>query len=258
MVRVLPALRTGSQAGLREAKMTVDQTMPEGKWNFDDAVAEAFDDMLERSVPAYNTMRELTTSLAREFITPTDDVLDLGCSRGQALVPLVRGRSATARRYVGIDVSEPMLAAARREFATEIEEGFVEIRRHDLRERYPNDVSPSVTLAVLTLQFTPIEHRQRIVQDAYNATVPGGALLLVEKVLGAGSHLHDVFDREYLRMKSRNGYTDEQIARKKASLEGVLVSMSASMNEALLRSSGFRHVDCYWRWLNFAGWVAVR
>lgn len=241
--------------------MTVDQTVPGDRWTFDESVTDAFDDMLARSIPAYNTMRELTTTLARTFVQSGTTVLDLGCSRGAALEPLVRDRlyhPERATRFVGIDVSEPMLAAARQRFAKEIDDGLVEIRNHDLRRGYPNDINVSVTLAILTVQFTPIEYRQRIIQNAYDATVPGGALLIVEKVLGAGSQLHDVFDDEYLRFKAGNAYSEEQIARKKASLEGVLVSMTARANEQLLRDVGFRWIDCYYRWLNFAGWVAVK
>lgn len=235
-----------------------DQVMPKGKWEFDEAVTDAFDDMLARSIPAYNTMRTLTTSLAHDLFIDGTDLLDIGCSRGAAMEPLITDRSLDIRHALGVDVSQPMLAAARSRFRKQIGEGLVDIRALDLRHGYPDDVSPSVTLAVLTIQFTPIEYRQRILQDAYNLTVPGGALLVVEKVLGAGAHLHDVFDREYLDFKGRNAYTAEQIARKKASLEGVLVSLTARENERLLREVGFRYVDCYYRWLNFAGWVAVK
>jgi tRNA (cmo5U34)-methyltransferase len=59
-------------------------------------------------------------------------------------------------------------------------------------------------------------------------------------------------------MKRRRGYTNEQIDRKRLSLEGVLVPVTARWNEDLLRAAGFGEVDCFWRWMNFAGWVAVR
>lgn len=245
--------------------MATDQVMPEGKWQFDDAVADAFDDMLARSIPAYNVMRELTGSLAERFLVDGFDVVDLGCSRGAAVEPLVSAWSDCVRRFILVDVSEPMLAAARGRYREQIESGKVEVLNFDLRLGYPvipeaEPAAPtsSVTLCVLTLQFTPIEYRQRIIQDIYDSTIPGGALLLVEKVLGEGARLHRTFDEEYLNFKRRNKYTEEQIARKKASLEGVLVSQTAAENERMLRSAGFRYVDTYYRWLNFAGWVAVR
>lgn len=240
---------------------TRDETMPAGKWTFDEGVTDAFDDMLERSIPAYNVMRELTTKLAIRFATPHSTIVDLGCSRGSALRPLVDHFTPTAdegMRFLGVDVSEPMLAAAQRTFAADRR---VHIGHHDLRRGWPDQYAPqpvSVVLAVLTLQFTPIEYRQRILRAIYENLAPGGALLLVEKVLGFNARLHDVFDDEYLAFKGRSGYTDEQIARKKASLEGVLVSQTAAGNEWMLQRAGFDAVDAYYRWLNFAGWVAVK
>lgn len=240
---------------------TRDETMPASKWAFDAAVTDAFDDMLERSIPAYNLMRELTTRLAIRFALPDSYIVDLGCSRGSALRPLVDHFTESTDEgmsFLGVDVSEPMLAAARQTFARDHR---VTIREHDLRSGYPtlaDGERASVTLAVLTLQFTPIEYRQMILSDVYQHTASGGVVLVVEKVLGNTADLHRVFDDEYLSFKARSGYTEEQIARKKASLEGVLVSLDADHNASMLYRAGFRSVDCYYRWLNFAGWVAVK
>jgi tRNA (cmo5U34)-methyltransferase len=56
----------------------------------------------------------------------------------------------------------------------------------------------------------------------------------------------------------RNGYTEAEVERKRLALEGVLVPVTAAWNEDLLFGAGFTSVDCFWRYLNFAGWVAVR
>jgi len=66
-----------------------------------------------------------------------------------------------------------------------------------------------------------------------------------------------VCPRNSYRLKRAN-YTQEEVDRKRASLEGVLVPVTAPWNEDFLRTVGFWHVDCFWRWMNFAGWVAVR
>lgn len=235
-----------------------DRVLAQGKWSFDSEVTDAFDDMLARSVPAYNTMRDLTDALARRFIRPGTDVVDLGCSRGEAMRRLVASNGTLGvRTFVGVEVSEPMLDAARLSFRSEIASGSVRIESLDLRDHYPVAFA-SVTLAVLTLQFVPVEYRARVLRNAWRSTVEGGALILVEKVLSDDERVHETFDAEYLAMKVRNAYTPEQIAAKKKSLEGVLVSATPSGNEAMLRAAGFRTVECFWRWLNFAGWVALK
>ena len=81
---------------------------------------------------------------------------------------------------------------------------------------------------------------------------------MVEKVIGATNRLDEDMIGIYHDHKRTMGYTDEQIERKRLSLEGVLDPLLARWNENLLHGSGFKHGDCFWRWMNFAGWVAVK
>jgi tRNA (cmo5U34)-methyltransferase len=234
----------------------VDETMPEGKWAFDESVTAAFDDMLDRSIPQHDVMRNAVFTLGQRFVKPKTDIVDLGCARGAALEPFVREFGAY-NRFVGIEVSQPMIAAARQRFAGMVAAGVVDIRQFDLRTGYL-PVSASLTLSVLTLQFVPIEHRQRVVQDVYDHTIPGGAFILIEKVLGETARIDRLFVDRYYELKASNGYSKDAIDRKRLALEGILVPMTARWNVDLLRQAGFRQIDCCWRWMNFAGWIAVR
>ncbi|MFZ5852265.1 MAG: methyltransferase domain-containing protein [Actinomycetota bacterium] len=232
-----------------------DRVMPTGKWEFDEEVTAVFEDMLARSIPDYAQMRALTTDLALRYAVRDTYIVDLGCSRGGALAPIVDALG-TSCRYRGFEVSAPMREAAAARFA-HLGPAYCRIEDVDLRKALPVR-NASVVLSVLTLQFTPIEYRQAIVQRAFDALVPGGALLLVEKVLGSDAEMDALLVERYYTMKGEHGYTAEQIAAKRESLEGVLVPITAEWNEHLLRRAGFAHVECYWRCLNFAGWVAVR
>ena len=229
---------------------------PEGRWTFDDEVTRVFDDMLARSIPELATMRSLVFEVGQRFVRPDTSVVDLGCSRGDSVAALIAAFGPTVH-FVGVEVSPPMLSAARARFGEEIEAGTFELLDLDLRLTYPA-AKASLTLAVLTLQFVPLEHRLRIVQDAYDRTLPGGALILVEKVLGSSPTTDAILVDLYEGLKRRNGYTQQDIDRKRLSLEGVLVPLTAGGNEDLLRSAGFDDVECIWRSLNFAGWVAVK
>lgn len=229
---------------------------PGQRWSFDESVTRVFTDMLQRSIPQYGEMRHLVFDLGRRFVQPGTDIVDLGCSRGDALAPLV-SHFGDQCRYVGLEMSQSMLAAARSRFASQIEQGIVSIREHDLCGAYV-DVQSSLTLSVLTLQFTPPRRRARILADIRNSTVEGGALILVEKVLGGTAELDRLMVEIYHEMKTRHGYSKEEVDRKRLALEGVLVPQTAAQNEALLDEAGFSQVDCFWRWMNFAGWIAIR
>lgn len=244
----------------------VDQTMPTGKWEFDTEVAQVFDDMLRRSIPQYDVMRDAVFALGSQFVQEYTDVVDIGCSRGEAIAPFVdafwtrkrsNGTGRFVNKFVGVEVSEPMRAAATDRFKDQIAMGALRIDAIDLRDAYP-DVRASLTLSVFTLQFIPIECRQRVMQDVYNHTVHGGAFVLVEKVLGETSRMDRLMVDQYYKLKADHGYSQEAIERKRLSLQGVLVPVTARWNVELLRQAGFTEVDNFWTWMNFRGWLAIK
>jgi tRNA (cmo5U34)-methyltransferase len=237
-----------------------DEVKPGETWEFDAEVAQVFDDMLSRSIPQYGVMREAVTDLAVRFLNeaaPLDRpgrVVDLGASRGESLAPLV-DLYRRAVCYHAVEVAPAMLDELRQRWSRDE----VTIHGTDLRDGYPELPTPAdVTLAILTIQFTPIEHRQRILHDVYRNTRDGGGFIFVEKVLGHTAEIDEMMKKLYYDLKGKNGYSPEQIERKRLSLEGVLVPVTAKWNEELLRTAGFSEVDCFWRWNNFAGWLAIK
>jgi tRNA (cmo5U34)-methyltransferase len=222
------------------------------RWAFDAEVADVFDDMLERSIPAYDEMRAVTTRIAEHFLSGASPiVLDLGASRGEALVRLLDDHPDA--RAIAVEISEPMADAAERRLG-----GRASVQRLDLRESFPAVEDVDVILCVLTLQFIPIEHRHHVLADAYGALRSGGALVLVEKILGEDRIIDELLVAAYYDRKRLHGYSEEEITRKRLALEGVLVPVTASLDEALLDAAGFAHVERIWQSLNFAGWVAVK
>ncbi len=224
------------------------------RWEFDAEVTRVFEDMLRRSIPQLDVMRGIVSELTARYRVPQTSIVDLGASRGDAIAPLVD--LPWSNTYDLVECSEPMANVCRSRFAGDAR---VRVHHHDLRAGYPSVIcNASVTLCVLSLQFTPIQHRQRILRDVFRTTMPGGALILVEKVLGSDAEADEALVALYHDMKERNGYSREEIDRKAAALEGVLVPVTARWNEELLRAAGFDTVECVWRCLSFAGWLAVR
>jgi tRNA (cmo5U34)-methyltransferase len=200
-------------------------------------------------------MRRLTFDLGSCFVQAKKDVLDLGCSRGSGLAPFIDKFGADCR-YIGLDFSGPMVDAARERFRHEVKVGLVDVRQHDLRDGLP-PLMPSLILSILTLQFVAIEHRQRVVADAFRILRPGGAMIVTEKTIGPDAVTHSLYVEQYHSMKRSHGYTADQIEAKANSLQGVLVPLTAEANVAMLRAEGFR-VQPFWQSLNFAGWLAIK
>ena len=66
-----------------------DENSP-NKFEFNDAVADVFDDMLERSVPLYCECQNLTVEWCKRLAKPDTCIYDLGCSTGSLLLPLAK------------------------------------------------------------------------------------------------------------------------------------------------------------------------
>lgn len=234
----------------------IDKVSPKGKWEFDEDVAKCFPDMLKRSIPAYESMRSLVFSIGRNYVKKNTHICDIGCSDEQAIEPFIK-HFGMNNYYDLLDVSEPMLKKCRERFQDWKKTQIVDVRNYDIKNGIP-PFSNSLVLSILTLQFTPIEYRHKIVQSVYDSLMPGCAFILVEKVLGNTSAIDDVLVKEYYNIKKENLYSQKQIADKRKSLEGVLVPITAKWNENLLKECGFKQIDCFWRCLNFAGWVAIK
>jgi tRNA (cmo5U34)-methyltransferase len=62
----------------------------------------------------------------------------------------------------------------------------------------------------------------------------------------------------YHDYKAAQGYSHLEIAQKREALENVLVPYRAAENVEMLRRSGFAEVETFFRWFNFAGFVAKK
>lgn len=116
----------------------------------------------------------------------------------------------------------------------------------------------SLALLILTLQFIRPLHRDKLIEDVYRGLNENGCLILVEKVIGEDSLFNRLFINYYYDMKRRNGYSNLEITQKREALENVLVPYKLMENRELLLRTGFRYVDVFFKWYNFAAMVAVK
>lgn len=229
-----------------------DNVKPGEKWEFNDEVARCFKNMLERSIPDYQSMRALSYELGTRFVKPDTLIVDVGCSTGMAVEPFVE-RFKDANDFLLIDNSPAMAAASKERFS---EYPGVEVRAENLWENLPLKDTASLVLSVLSLQFMPTAYRQTMISAIYKSLAPGGAFIFVEKIVS--ENMDDLMVELYYDMKRRNGYSEEQIMDKRRSLENVLSPLKPEWNVDMLRTAGFDKVDMFWRCLNFCGWIAVK
>ncbi len=253
-----------------------DDHEPGAKWEFNEDVARKFDSMLHNSIPGYVQMRDLVHRIGSQFVpSAPSTIIDLGASRGESSAAFIDSDLCRYTNFVLSEISDPMREQMRVRFA---DDDRVAITGYDLRKTYteigtfiknpehvvnlkypyPDTLGTTLVLSILTLIFVPINFRQSIIQGVYDGLAPGGAFIVVEKVLGNTALTQDLLVDSYHKFKNDNGYSWESIERKRAALEGVQVPVRSEENLTMLRSAGFRHVEVFWRHLNFEGIIAIK
>ncbi|MBU0482430.1 MAG: carboxy-S-adenosyl-L-methionine synthase CmoA [Proteobacteria bacterium] len=225
-------------------------------FRFDDKVADVFDDMLTRSVPCYQTVITMITSLLNRELAPGDTVYDLGSSTGNTLAELARNCVVPDLRFIGIDSSEAMISKALHKAEMFSLENRLTFRKGDIIDLEIAD--GGAIILNYTLQFIRPVLRDRFVKKLYASLRPGGILILSEKIISASPELNRAYIDFYLDFKRRNGYSETEIARKREALENVLIPFSIEENRELLSRAGFKTVETFFQWFNFSSMIAIK
>ncbi len=225
-------------------------------FKFGAQVAQVFDDMVSRSVPYYLEMQRMIGELAGNHAIAGTEVYDLGCSTGSTLITMDPS-VANDVKFVGIDDSQEMLNkcdAKLKELGITRE---YELRCADLAKDFTIN-NASVVVLCLTLQFVRPMHREQLLKRVFAGLNPGGALILVEKILGEESRFNRDFIEYYYNYKRRNNYSELEISQKREALENVLIPYKLSENLLLLKEVGFSHTEIFFKWYNFTGIIAIK
>jgi tRNA (cmo5U34)-methyltransferase len=224
--------------------------------SFDQSVAEVFPDMIQRSVPGYNTTVDAIGQLCARYATDNSQIYDLGCSLGA--VSLAAGRYVKAKdcKIIAVDNSEAMVERCKLHVQAYKSNTPVEVQCDNLQNIVINNAS-SVVMN-FTLQFIPPEQRQDIIQSIYDGLNPGGMLILSEKLshsTEAGNALLVDLHHEF---KRRNGYSELEISQKRSALEDVMLTDSFETHHNRLTQAGFSDIILWFKCFNFASLVAIK
>ncbi len=233
-------------------------TSPES-FEFDAEVAQVFDDMMLRSVPFYAEQQRMIREIGRRFYIPGTTVYDLGCSTATTLLNLASSLGSSVR-CVGYDSSMPMLAKARRKVEAAGYAAQIQLCEADLNGPLSALCLENAGLVTLcwTLQFVRPPKRDDLVKHVYRRLVDGGALVVTEKVVAAETDIERCFVDSYYAFKSRNGYSKDEILRKKKALANILLPLPIEENLAMFQRNGFKIVETFFQWYNFAGFLCIK
>ena len=219
---------------------------------FDEAVAGVFPDMIRRSVPGFETVVPITGLIAAESLPEGGLAFDLGCSQGATTLALLRALGSKPCRIVAVDSSAPMLDRA----AANIEDERVTFRLEDIRR---TDVAgASVVLLNYVLQFIPPGDRQALLDRCCEALLPGGLVILSEKIRFSGKAVQAWSESLHIAYKKANGYSDLEVSQKREALENVMIVDTEAEHRQRLEGAGFKTVRTWFRCLNWCSMVAIK
>lgn len=191
------------------------------KWQFDSEVAARFYSEATSNIPDYEKVISICDQVLALAIAPTGKILDVGSAIGHTVKTLTdRGW----RNVYGLEKSPSMAAAS------ECPERII------VGDRIPNNVHWDAILINWTLHF--IQDKASFIQQAWDSLVPGGILIISDKV-----EYTEAEALEYHQFKKSNGLSDDYIDQKAKALEGVMFLKPENWYYQVLTKTGFEDVS---------------
>jgi tRNA (cmo5U34)-methyltransferase len=230
--------------------------LPHADFVFDENVVAVFPDMINRSVPGYSTIIAMIGTLSAEYARPNSQCFDLGCSLGEASLSMRQQIKVPGCSIIAIDNSEAMVAGCQEVMAQDAGKIPVEVRCENILETAITNAS--IVVMNFTLQFVAPEARDGLLANIYQGLLPGGLLIMSEKIRFEDPALNAHFIEMHHRFKEQQGYSKLEISRKRAALEKVLFPETISEHKQRLQAAGFRTHDIWFQCFNFASMVAIK
>ncbi len=241
---------------MSEDRLFASECTDDGPFEFNEAVAAVFPDMLKRSIPGYAASIATIGSLARRYVRPDTRCFDLGCSLGAATLAIRHNISEPGCRIQAIDSSSAMIKRCRKIIADDDAMVPVDVIGGDVRDA---DIrNASMVVMNYTLHFLPTADRDEMVARICQGMNDGGVFVLSEKIKDDDDQIENLLVDLHHEQKKRNAYSDLEITRKRTAIENVLVPESLATHRARLSDAGFSHVGVWLRHFNFVSLVAFK
>ena len=222
-------------------------------FEFNETVANVFQDMISRSVPGYALLLHMIGLYADIFIQPGSRIFDLGCSLGEATRVIADRADTIDCEIIAVDNSAAMISKCEK---LQDSSNKIKWRCEDIRQTEISNAS--MVVLNLTLQFLPPEERSALVRKIFQGLNPGGVLILSEKVVFADAAESERMVQLYQGFKKTMGYSDLEISQKRNALENVLIPDSEQQHLQRLGDAGFDETYQCFRSFNFISYLAIR
>ena len=227
-----------------------------GDFTFDEAVAEVFPDMIQRSVPGYSNIITAIGMLAQRFVTDNSNIYDLGCSRGAGILSIRRNIQGKQAQIIGVDNSPALVERCRTHINAYHSDVPVEVLCDDIRQVEIENAS--MVVLNFTLQFLPRADRLALLKKIHQGLNPNGILVLSEKFTFENETMNELLIDLHHTFKRANGYSELEVSQKRTALENVMLTDSIETHKQRLQEAGFSKIELWFQCFNFGSMIAVK
>ncbi len=225
-------------------------------FKFDETVSRVFPDMIRRSVPSYESIIELTGSIAEKYAQPQSSIYDLGCSLGASTLSMFAREQYDSLCYYCVDNSPEMLSRCQENLKFQIPDQRLNLTIGNVEDCVVENAS--VVVMNFTLQFVEPALRQGVLDNIFNGMRNGGAFVLSEKIDFENEKQSKLMNSLHEQFKISNGYSELEISQKRSALENVMVLDSEQKHFQRLNKAGFSAASKWFQCVNFASFIGIK
>lgn len=225
-------------------------------FRFDEQVVKVFPDMIARSVPGYELVVPMIGMLARRYAQPDSRIYDLGCSLGAASLAMSQAVHASDTRIIAVDNSEAMVVRCRENVSEKNGQVPIDVRLQNILETPIENAS--VVVLNFTLQFLDRDQRQSLINRISAGMLPGGALIISEKICFDDSLEQQDQTAWHHDFKRAQGYSELEISQKRSALEEVLRPETEATHFSRLQMAGLSRYHRWFQCFSFASYIAFK
>lgn len=231
----------------------------ETTWQRED-VTEHYLEQVRGGIPFGAEQAGLMLQVVNHFVKEPKKIMDLGCGNGFLAEILLRTYSNA--KAICIDHSAPMIEQAKLHMAPYKNRCELHIGDFSQQiERYAETNSVDVIVSGYAIHHLPHDMKKTLYTNIYKLLRPGGIFINIEHTASATEELEKLHDKLFVdHLTAFNNGNREEIAAEYTSrpdkMDNILERVDIQVN--WLREIGFKHADCYFKWMELAVFGGVK
>lgn len=228
-------------------------------WQRED-VTEHYLKQVRGGIPYGVDQVKIMLQVINYFCPHPKKIMDLGCGNGFLAEILLK--SFPDAEAILIDHSQPMIIAAR-EYMNEYKDRcaiFHDDLAHSIT-KYAEPGSIDCIVSGFAIHHLPNEQKKMLYEDIYRLLADGGVFINIEHTASATREIEKLYDELFIdHISTYHQRNREEVAeeyRHRPDKEDNILE-KVDIQIKWLQDLGFKHVDCYFKWMELAVFGGVK